>query len=207
MFKVGGRPTTLRRSVHICFFILCFILNYFVFYARFYMLSFPLPLLCLFCAQLCHISYVLCSFFMLLNAPICPMPVYATFVVHHACFCFYFALAFIFHFPHTMHTMRPPSTPTADWGQSVLSRGEMMSTRQRQLQKSTKTLFPRPSPRSHDTPTHRTDAATFSSPLARFIIFYNIHTFLGPSPNILRRCILNALTGSPMREHLSCCYI
>ena len=37
-----------------------------------------------------------------------------------------------------------------------LSRGEMMSTRALQPRKSTKTTFPRPSLRSHDTPTHRT---------------------------------------------------
>ncbi len=36
-----------------------------------------------------------------------------------------------------------------------------MSTRARQPRKSTKTLFPRITPRSHDTPTYRTDATTF----------------------------------------------
>ncbi len=56
----------------------------------------------------------------------------------------------------------------------------------------------------HRVPTTRRHIAPppprFSSVLAYFIILYNIHTFIGPSPNILRRCLLSSLTGSPMRE-------
>ncbi len=44
----------------------------------------------------------------------------------------------------------------------------LMSTRHCQPRNSTKITFPRPSPRSHDTPTHRTDAATFLIPSRPF---------------------------------------
>ena len=64
--------------------------------------------------------------------------------------------------------------------------------------------FPRPSPRSHGSPTQRTAAVMHLSVIsALLIIFYYIPTFYNPSINILRSYILRALTGSRKREHLS----
>ncbi len=65
-------------------------------------------------------------------------------------------------------------------------------------------IIPAPSPSSHDSPTHRTDAATFLVPLARFIIFYNIHTFLGPP----RTSSVTAFsTRSPVRRCANICHV
>ncbi len=56
----------------------------------------------------------------------------------------------------------------------------VISTRHRQPRNSTKTLFPRITPRSHDTPTHRTDAATFLVP-SRWFYYILQHSYI-PRP-------------------------
>ncbi len=142
----------------------------FRFYDRYHICLCPPTLSSLLCTIMPYIRTPLYLCFYAFLCPICPKPVYATSVIFHSaiCLCFYScALYFVSHLLYTPCDGLRLLRLTGD--SQYLSRGEMMSTRARQPRKSTKTLFPRPSPRSHNSPTHRTAAATF---LVRSRLFY-----------------------------------
>ena len=131
----------------------CFMLNYFVFYARF---LFPRPYL-FSCAQLCftRMFYVLC---LTPYMPYIPMPVMLLLPFFALVFAsnFILSLRFLFHWLHLYTPCDALRLLRLTGDSQYLSRGEMMSTRSRQPRNSTKTKFPRIAPHSHDSPTHHT---------------------------------------------------
>ncbi len=81
----------------------------------------------------------------------------------------------------------------------------LMSTRARRLRNSTKITFPRPSPHSHDTPTHCTAAITPFSPFLALLLHFTAYSHYFTLPRVFHAVTFAA--RSPVRRSANICYV
>ena len=85
------------------------------------------------------------------------------------------------------------------------SRCALISTRSRRPRNSTKTTFPRPSPHSHESPTHCTAAITHFSPILAFSLHFTTYSHYFTLPQVFYAVTFAA--RSPVRRCANICHV
>ena len=85
------------------------------------------------------------------------------------------------------------------------SRCALISTRSRRPRNSTKTTFPRPSPHSHESPTHRTAAATSFSPFLALPLHFTTYSHYFTLPRVFYA--VTFVARSSVRRCANICHV